>query len=82
MSLRYDDIRHDCPLPSTSHLPRFGAPHQVLAHWRCPECGQRWRYEAGFLSFNRFLWERIGRSTRKWRKAEARRLAQREEPTP
>jgi hypothetical protein len=81
VSIQYADLTHRCDLPDMSHLPNFGERHQVMARWRCPECGTRWAYAASFLHYDRMYWERTSKPSRKWRKAEAQRLAALE-PTP
>lgn len=78
--LVYDDLRHDCDWPSTDHLPRYGSRHQVMARWKCSTCGSRWAYAASFLHHDRMYWELVGKPSRRWRKAEARRLADRSTP--
>jgi hypothetical protein len=72
--IQYVDLQHDCDLPGMAHLPRYGARHQVMAKWRCPECRQRWQYAASFLDHERMYWDRVGGPSRRWRKSEAARL--------
>jgi hypothetical protein len=71
--LRYVDLFHDCALPEMGGVV-YGKRHQVLACWRCPECGSRWAYEASFLNNDRMFWTLKSRPRRKWRRAEAKRL--------
>lgn len=73
--LVYHDVYHDCDLPSTNHLPRYGSNRQVIARWKCPECGQLWRYETEFMAHGEFYWKRSGPPSRRWKRREARRLA-------
>lgn len=72
--LKYDDLRHNCAVPDMRHLPRYGKRHQVMARWRCPECGARWRYAASFLHGGRMYWEASSGPSRRWRRSEAKRL--------
>jgi len=73
-SLRLADVRHFCQKPSTDHLPTYGDRHQVMARWRCPECGARWRYEASFLHNEHMYWERSTGPSWRWKRRERRRL--------
>ena len=77
--VKYRDLTHDCTLPDTGHLPSSGERYQRLLTWRCPACGQRWSYEARFMDYDRFGWERIGGPGWCWRRAEAKRLTRRAE---
>ena len=72
--LHYSDVRHDCTLPSTNHLPSYGEERQTIARFRCPECGGRWRYHAQFLDYGRFYWGRTSGPRWRWARAERRRL--------
>lgn len=77
-ALRYVDLRHDCEMPNTDHLPEYVATGQTLARWRCPECKSRWDYMAYWGGYGRLRWEQQSRPSRRWRRAEAKRLAAQE----
>lgn len=79
MSLAYDDVRHDCELPSTDHLPDYGEEHQTVARFKCPECKSRWVYRAEFMANRRFYWTRVTGPSWRWRRKAKRELALRED---
>lgn len=59
-------LRHSCVTPTD--LPA-GGTRSVALRWRCPECGQRWR-TSGYSTY----WYEEGTPSRRWRKAEARKI--------
>ena len=73
--LVHADVRHNCTLPATDHLPNYGERHQTIARFRCPVCRARWAYRAQFLHNDAFYWERLTGPSWRWKRAERRRLA-------
>lgn len=66
-------LQHYCTTPGD---PGLSKDVNYGARWKCPECKQQWNWLEQF-PYSSFAWERKGRPSIRWRRAEAKRVRER-----